>query len=155
MNATRNPAIMMIDVFSILAISVFVLYTVTAGQSVSTYRPEICIVNIRLAIVPDDDRKEVLPAYPSDMLQFTYGTDDAIRGWSRVFETSTTHGLQLVIEDPSDIPIRLLIEEILDDRVIGRRLDVEAQTVGGQVRQFSLSVGQWNDPEIFAGCGGL
>ena len=151
MKEMKNPAIVMIDVFSILAISVFVLHIVSAGMSSSRERPNVCIVNVRLAPAIDDSKREELPAHLSEMVQFSI-EGAASSGNSRAFLSLTTHGFQLILENPTMQSIRMVIDKIIDPRILGLDIEGEAETVGVGTREIGGQVGQWDDPEIFDGC---
>tara|TARA_X000001388_G_scaffold76677_2_gene74689 strand:+ start:288 stop:743 length:456 start_codon:yes stop_codon:yes gene_type:complete len=147
----RNPAIVMIDVFSILAISVFVLYTVSSGINSKVEIPKVCIVKVRLAPDVDSSTRNQLPTYISQMVKFDVEPEN-FGSLEKIHVDNTAIGIEVIIENPNSSKLKLIIDKIIDDRVIGLKVIGEVQVIGNATKALTGVIGDWRDPTIFDGC---
>ncbi|MGE3843353.1 MAG: hypothetical protein AB7I50_17420 [Vicinamibacterales bacterium] len=147
MHEVPSPSVIFMDVFSLLTLAMFVLFSVSSGADSTAGKSVLTVIDVRIAILPPIGDKSV-----SELVEFDAVPEEVAPGpRPRVTVERSEFGLQIIAEGTLSSKLRLVVRRVLDPAVLGSEVRGTAEVQGERSLKVGGRIGAWIDPVVFAG----
>lgn len=147
MHEIPSPSVIFMDVFSLLTLAMFVLYSVSSGADVPAGKSVLTVIDVRLAIVPPVQNQSVSELVTFDVVHEGAGTG----GKPRFTVQEAEFGLQIISTGELPGKLRLTIRRVIQPMAFSREIHGEVEIQGSTTEPVKGVIGQWDDPIIYSG----